>query len=112
MICGKHITNQAGSLRRKLLCKVRNKKEKLELLATVKNIALITELLDKVSNLKEVEDMEIINIPDDVEADIGLKIKLKKGYDWLDVQHKINDIIWEIFEDKRELLAVYEEFKE
>ncbi|WP_457635193.1 hypothetical protein, partial [Persephonella sp.] len=81
-------------------------------MATVKNIALITELLDKVSNLKEVEDMEIINIPDDVEADIGLKIKLKKGYDWLDVQHKINDIIWEIFEDKGELLAVYEEFEE
>ncbi len=81
-------------------------------MATVKNIALITELLDKVSKLKEVEDMEIINIPDDVEADIGLKIKLKKGYDWLDVQHKINDIIWEIFEDKGELLAVYEEFKE
>ena len=80
-------------------------------MATVKNIALITKLLDKVSNLKEVEDMEIINIPDDVEADIGLKIKLKKGYDWLDVQHKINDIIWEIFEDKGELLAVYEEFE-
>ncbi|HHG74529.1 MAG TPA: hypothetical protein ENK22_05745 [Persephonella sp.] len=81
-------------------------------MATVKNIALITELLDKVSSLKEVEDMEIINIPDDVEADIGLKIKLKKDYDWLDVQHKINDIIWEIFEDKGELLAVYEEFEE
>ena len=80
-------------------------------MATVKNIALITELLDKVSNLKEVEDMEIINIPDDVEADIGLKIKLKKGYDWLDVQHKINNIIWEIFEDKGELLAVYKEFE-
>ncbi len=38
----------------------------------------VTKLLNKVSNLKEVEDMEIINIPDDVEADIGLKIKLKK----------------------------------
>ncbi len=81
-------------------------------MATVKNIALITELLDKISNLKEIEDIEIINIPDDVEADIGLKIKLKKGYDWLDVQHKINDIIWEIFEAKGELLAVYEEFEE
>ena len=44
----------------------------------MKNITLITEFLDKVSNLKEVEDMEIINIPDYVEADIGLKIKLKK----------------------------------
>ncbi|WP_293447347.1 hypothetical protein [Persephonella sp.] len=81
-------------------------------MATVKNIILITEFLDKVSNLKEVEDRKIINIPDDVEADIGLKIKLKKGYDWLDVQHKINDIIWEIFENKGELLAVYEEFEE
>ena len=72
----------------------------------------VTKLLNKVSNLKEIKDMEIINIPDDVEADIGLKIKLKKGYDWLDVQHKINDIIWEIFEDKGELLAVYKEFEE
>lgn len=79
-------------------------------MAKVKNLELIIDLLEELNKIEGIQNMEIINIPDDVEADIGLKIKLKKGYDWINISHKINDITWDIFEKTGEYLTVYREF--
>ena len=43
----------------------------------MRNLDLIIELLNEVLKINEIEDIELINIPEDVDADIGLKIKPK-----------------------------------
>lgn len=43
----------------------------------MRNIDLIIKLLDAVSKIKDIDDIELINIPEDVDAAIGLKIKSK-----------------------------------
>ncbi|RMB00053.1 hypothetical protein [Hydrogenothermus marinus] len=81
-------------------------------MAKLKDIELIADYLQKIKNIKGIEDIQIINIPDDVEADIGIRIKLKKGYRWQEILDKLNDIAWDLFEKKGELLAVYKEFED
>lgn len=87
-------------------------KEQLLEMAKLKDIELIADYLQKIKNIKGIEDIQIINIPDDVEADIGIRIKLKKGYRWQEILDKLNDIAWDLFEKKGELLAVYKEFED
>lgn len=79
-------------------------------MAKIKEIQLITKLLNEISKIKGIENVELINIPDDVEADLGLRIKLKNNYDWIDVNHKISDILWALFEKTGEYITVYREF--
>ena len=79
-------------------------------MAKLKEVETIANYLHKIRNIKGIENIEIINIPDDVEADIGLKIKLKNGYSWQEILDKLNDIAWELYEKEGELLAVYKEF--
>lgn len=79
-------------------------------MAKIKEIQLITKLLNEISKIKGIENIELINIPDDVEADLGLRIKLKNNYDWIDVNHKISDILWALFEKTGEYITVYREF--
>ncbi len=80
-------------------------------MAKVKDIQLIANLLENLNKVTGIQNIEITNTPDDVEADIGLKIRLKKGYDWIDINHKINDIVWDIFDKTGEYLTVYREFE-
>lgn len=80
-------------------------------MARLKEVETIANYLHKIRNIKGIENIEIINIPDDVEADIGLKIKLKNGYSWQEILDKLNDIAWELYEKEGELLAVYKEFE-
>ena len=74
-------------------------------------IDFIVEYLQGIKDIQDIEDVEIINVPEDVEADIGIKIKLKDKNKWNIVLDKLNDIAWELFENKSELLAVYKEFE-
>jgi len=80
-------------------------------MAKLREIEIIANYLSTIKNIKGIENVEIINVPDDVEADIGIKIKLKKGYLWQDVLNQLNDIEWELYEKEGELLAVYKEFE-
>ncbi|MBK3333407.1 hypothetical protein GWK41_10060 [Persephonella atlantica] len=43
----------------------------------MRNIDLIIKLLNEISKINEIENIELINIPEDVDAYIGLKIKPK-----------------------------------
>ncbi|ACN98946.1 hypothetical protein SULAZ_1170 [Sulfurihydrogenibium azorense Az-Fu1] len=79
-------------------------------MAKIKEIQLITKLLNELIKIKGIENIELINIPDDVEADVGLRIRLRNNYDWIEVNHKISDIIWALFEKTGEYITVYREF--
>ncbi|MCX7759880.1 MAG: hypothetical protein N2Z81_01725 [Hydrogenothermaceae bacterium] len=78
----------------------------------VKDLQLISKLLTEINKLKGVKNLELIDVPEDVEADIGILLKLKKGYSWKDINKKISDLVWDIFEKNGEYIAVYREFKE
>jgi len=80
-------------------------------MAKLKEIETIASYLSRIKNVEGIENIEIINVPDDVEADIGIKIKLKKGYLWQDVLGHLNDIEWDLYEKEGELLAVYKKFE-
>ncbi|RUM46518.1 MAG: hypothetical protein DSY47_07915 [Hydrogenothermus sp.] len=80
-------------------------------MARLKEIELIADYLQAIKNIENIEKVEIINIPEDVDADIGIKIKLKDKNKWNIVLDKLNDIAWELFENKDELLAIYKEFE-
>lgn len=80
-------------------------------MAIVKEIQYIGELLEKIGNIQEIEKAEIINIPDDVDADIGLKIKPKSFKDRYKILEKLNELEWEIYEKSGELPTIYWEFE-
>jgi len=80
-------------------------------MARLKEIELIAEYLQAIKDIKDIKEVEIINIPDDVEADIGIKIKLKNKDKWKNVLDELNDIAWSLFEKEGELLAVYKELE-
>ncbi|WP_456392206.1 hypothetical protein [Persephonella sp.] len=77
----------------------------------VRNVELLAELLKRLKDLECISSVEVVNIPEDVEADIGLKMWVEPGCKWQDVLEKVNDIIWELFEETGELLAVYKDFE-
>ena len=77
----------------------------------MRNIDLIIKLLNEVSKINEIEDIELINIPEDVDADIGLKIKPKNIKDRYKILEKLNDLEWEIYETSGVLPTVYWEFE-
>ena len=71
---------------------------------------MIIDYLSQIKIIEGIENIEIINIPEDVDADIGIKIRLEKGYSWQEVLNQLNDIEWELYEREGELLSVYKEF--
>jgi len=58
----------------------------------MRNIDLIIKLLNETSKINEIEDIELINIPGDVDSDIGLKIKPKNIKDRYKILEKLNDL--------------------
>ncbi|RUM58494.1 MAG: hypothetical protein DSY60_01605 [Persephonella sp.] len=80
-------------------------------MAKLKEIELIADYLKAIQNIENIEKIKIINVPKDVDADIGIKIKLKDKNKWNIVLDMLNDIAWDLFEKKGELLAVYKEFE-
>ena len=81
-------------------------------MARLKRIELIANYLQVIKNLKYIEGIEIIDIPDNVEADIGIRIKPKEGCSWQYILNQLNNIEWELYKKEGELLAVYKEFEE
>ncbi len=70
------------------------------------------EVLEKVKKLPFVEDVEILTeLPEDVEADLGIRVKLTKGADKYPVGRMIseilNEISWKEFESSGRYPAVY-----
>lgn len=80
-------------------------------MAKIKDVSVLTGILEDVSNIDGIEKLEIIDVPEDVSADIGIKIKLKKDYSWIDINHKINDLSWNIFEKIGEYPFIYREYE-
>ena len=81
-------------------------------MAKVKDITILTKLLNEISKINGIKKIELIDIPNDTEADIGIKIWLEEGYDWLDINHKINDLLWNIFEKTENYPVIYREYSE
>jgi len=79
-------------------------------LATIKEIKYLGELIKKIGNISEIEEAEIINIPEDVDADIGLKIKPKNLKNRYKILEKLNDLEWEIYNATGNLPTIYWEF--
>ena len=79
-------------------------------MAKLKEIETIANYLSQIKNIEGIENIEITNIPEDVDADIGIKIRLKKGYSWQEVLNQLNDIEWDLYEREGELLSIYKEF--
>ncbi|WP_029523126.1 hypothetical protein [Persephonella sp. KM09-Lau-8] len=79
-------------------------------MATVREIKYIREILKKIDSIREIEKAEIIEIPEDVEADIGLKIKPKNSKDRYKILEKLNDLEWEIYDKYGVLPTIYWEF--
>ena len=79
-------------------------------MAKLKEIETIANYLSQIKNIEGIENIEITNISEDVDADIGIKIRLKKGYPRQEVLNQLNDIEWELYEREGELLSVYKEF--
>lgn len=77
----------------------------------MRNIDLIIKLLNETSKINEIEDIELINIPEDVDADIGLKIKPKNIKDRYKILEKLNDLEWEIYDKSGVLPTIYWEFE-
>ena len=73
----------------------------------MRNIDLIIKLLNEVSKMNEIENIELINIPEDVDADVGLKIKPKDIKDRYKILEKLNDLKWEIYETSGVLPTIY-----
>ncbi len=80
-------------------------------MAIVKEIQYIGELLEKIGNIQEIESAEIINIPEDVDADIGLKIKPKNIKDRYKILEKLNELEWEVYDKYGVLPTIYWEFE-
>ncbi len=80
-------------------------------MAIVKEIQYIGELLEKIGNIQEIESAEIINIPEDVDADIGLKIKPKNIKDRYQILEKLNELEWEVYDKYGVLPTIYWEFE-
>ena len=74
-------------------------------MAKLKEIELIADYLHAIQNIENIEKIEIINIPEDVDADIGLIIKLKNKNKWNVVLDRLNDIAWDLFEKKRSIVS-------
>ena len=73
---------------------------------------MVTEVLEKIKELPFVEDVEILTeLPDDVEADLGIRIKLTKDADKYPVgriiSEVLNEISWKEFENSGRYPAVY-----
>ncbi len=77
----------------------------------MRNLDLIIELLNEVLKINEIEDIELINIPEDVDAYIGLKIKPKEIKDRYKILEKLNDLEWGIYEESGLLPNIYWEFE-
>jgi len=77
----------------------------------VKEIQYIGELLEKIGNIQEIESAEIINIPEDVDVDIGLKIKPKNIKDRYKILEKLNELEWEVYDKYGVLPTIYWEFE-
>ena len=73
----------------------------------MRNIDLIIKLLNEISKINEIEDIEFINIPEDVDADIGLKVKPKDVKDRYKILEKLNDLEWKIYETSGILPTIY-----
>ncbi len=76
----------------------------------MRNIDLIIKLLNEVSKMNEIEDIELINVPEDVDAYVGLKIKPKDIKDRYKILEKLNDLEWETYEKSGVLPTIYWEF--
>ena len=77
----------------------------------MRNIDLATKLLNEVSKINEIEDIELVNIAEDVDAYIGLKIKSKDIKDRYKILEKLNDLECEIYKTSGVLLIIYWEFE-
>ena len=80
-------------------------------MAIVKEIKQIGKLLEKIGNIPEIEKAEVINIPEDVEADVGIKIIPKNPKDRYKIIEKLNDLEWEIYDKTGSLPVIYWEFE-
>jgi len=67
------------------------------------------EILKNLLKLPFVSDVEVTEPPPDVDADLGvlIKIKDKKSSDGLLVAEMISDLQWKIFDETGELPAIY-----
>jgi len=67
------------------------------------------EILSRLKTLPFVSDLEIINPPDNVEADLGVLIKVrnKTSSDGLTVSGIISDMQWKVFDETGELPGIY-----
>ncbi|NPA12854.1 MAG: hypothetical protein GXO45_02580 [Aquificae bacterium] len=76
-----------------------------------KTIELSTylKILEEVNNLPEIEKAEIIEPPEDTEADISLRLKLKPNINKWIVQEKIQKIRWK-YSKEYEPITLYLEF--
>ena len=79
-------------------------------MAAVREIKYIGEILKKIDSISEIEKAEIIEVPEDVEADIGLKIKPKTPRDRYKILEEINNLEWEIYDKYGVLPTIYWEF--
>ncbi len=71
-----------------------------------------SDILEKIKKLPPVEDIEILTeLPEDVEADLGIRVKLTKDADKYPVGRIIskvlNEISWREFESSGRYPAVY-----
>ena len=80
-------------------------------MAKVKDAFIVAEILKNISSIDGIEKVEIIDIPENADADIGIKIKVKKGYDWIGINHKISDLSWDVFEKTGEYPFIYREYE-
>lgn len=74
------------------------------------NSKLLENFVQSIKDLRGIESVEFIEAPEDVDSDISIRIRLSPNSDWLDINHRINDIVWSIFDKEGEYLAVYREF--
>lgn len=68
------------------------------------------KILEEINNLPEVKKAEIIEPPEDSEADISLKLKLVPNTNKWNVQEKIQKIRWKYSKDY-EPITLYLEFE-
>jgi len=80
-------------------------------MAIVKEIKQIGKLFEKIGNIAEIEKAEVINISEDVEADIGIKITPKNPEDRYEIIEKLNDLELGIYDKTGSLPTIYWEFE-
>jgi len=68
------------------------------------------EILQEINNIQDIEKVEIIEPPEDAEADISLKVKLKPNTNKWKIQEKIQKIRWK-YSKEDNLLTLYIEFE-